>query len=173
MAAVACATSMMAAESAARHFSLLEAALESIEGRSEALALRMGAAEAAAAAYKSKCEQGSAALKSVCAAAGMWITRACVPTPCRRVQDAEAALSVAAARLESMGAEQVVQAREVTRLSALLEASQLHAELSSEQLLSDLEDERLRSERLRAVRDDALLQRCVRCCLFVIDLSGL
>jgi hypothetical protein len=48
---------------------------------------------------------------------------------------------------------------QVSRLSALLEASQLQAALSSEQLLADLGEERTRCERLRAVRDDALLQR--------------
>jgi hypothetical protein len=48
---------------------------------------------------------------------------------------------------------------QVSRLSALLEASQLQAALSSEQLLADLGEERSRCERLRAVRDDALLQR--------------
>lgn len=49
---------------------------------------------------------------------------------------------------------------QISRLTALLEASKLHAALSSEQLMADLADERMRSERLRAVRDDALLQRC-------------
>jgi hypothetical protein len=44
-------------------------------------------------------------------------------------------------------------------LTALLEASKLHAALSNEQLMADLADERLRAERLRAVRDDALMQR--------------
>lgn len=50
---------------------------------------------------------------------------------------------------------------QVSRLSALLEASKLQAALSTEQLMADLADERVRSERLRAVRDDALMQRWV------------
>lgn len=54
---------------------------------------------------------------------------------------------------------------QISRLTALLEASKLHAALSSEQLMADLADERMRSERLRAVRDDALLQRCGQQCL--------
>jgi hypothetical protein len=41
-----------AAFMAERHFSMLAAALESIEGRSEALASRLAAAEAEAANYK-------------------------------------------------------------------------------------------------------------------------
>lgn len=49
--------------------------------------------------------------------------------------------------------------KQISRLTALLEASRLHAALSSEQLMADLADERMRSERLRAVRDDALMER--------------
>ena len=52
---------------------------------------------------------------------------------------------------------------QVSRLSALLEASKLQAALNAEQLMADLADERLRAERLRAVRDDALMQRCASC----------
>lgn len=41
---------------AERDFSLLAAALESIEGRSEALASRLAAAETEAATYKARCD---------------------------------------------------------------------------------------------------------------------
>jgi hypothetical protein len=53
---------------------------------------------------------------------------------------------------------------QIARLTALLEASKLHAALSSEQLMADLADERLKAERLKSVRDDALLQRCAALC---------
>ncbi|KAF6258082.1 hypothetical protein COO60DRAFT_1701528 [Scenedesmus sp. NREL 46B-D3] len=112
-----------------RHFSMLAAALESIEGRSEALTSRLAAAEAEAAMYKA------------------------------RMEAAEHGLARLTAQLESGNTEQQAQKREVCRLSALLEASQLQAALSSEQLLADVGEERARCERLRAVRDDALLQR--------------
>jgi hypothetical protein len=46
-----------AAAIAERHFSMLAAALESIEGRSEALASRLAAAEAEAATYKARCAE--------------------------------------------------------------------------------------------------------------------
>lgn len=64
-----------------------------------------------------------------------------------------------AIRLQS-GSNCAAMLLQVSRLSALLEASQLQAALSSEQLVADLADERARAERLRAVRDDAIMQRC-------------
>lgn len=54
MTAVAAERCHGAALMAERHFSMLAAALESIEGRSEALASRLAAAEAEAANYKAR-----------------------------------------------------------------------------------------------------------------------
>lgn len=48
---------------------------------------------------------------------------------------------------------------QASRLCALLDASRMQAAFTSEQLMADLKDERDRAERLRAVRDDALMQR--------------
>lgn len=112
-----------------RHISMLAAALESIEGRSELLTVQLARTQSDLASCKTK------------------------------LADSEESLAAMAARLDASNTEQQAQKREISRLTALLEASKLHAALSSEQLMADLADERMRSERLRAVRDDALLQR--------------
>lgn len=53
----------------------------------------------------------------------------------------------------------MVASLQVSRLTALLEAAQRQHALSTEQLAADVQDERRHAERLRAARDDALLER--------------
>eukprot|EP00879_Flechtneria_rotunda_P031689 GHRR01034642.1.p1 GENE.GHRR01034642.1~~GHRR01034642.1.p1 ORF type:complete len:260 (+),score=116.44 GHRR01034642.1:359-1138(+) len=112
-----------------QHFSLLAAALGSIESRSEVLAAKLSASEDELATYKA------------------------------RLTQAETAVARLSLDLDTSSSNQVAQRREVTRLSALLEAANLQAALNTKQLAADLADERLKSEHLRAVRDEALLQR--------------
>eukprot|EP00775_Hariotina_reticulata_P009150 gene9150-9318_t len=126
----ACAMTALAVDPAMlSHFRMLAAALESIETRSGSLATKLATAEAQVAVYK------------------------------ERLAEAEETVARMEEDLEECSNDQEAHKHEVSRLSVLLEAARMQAAFNSEQLMADLADERSRADRLRDVRDEALLQR--------------